>query len=56
MSNVSRIKTDHSVQRILQKIVAGQPLNEIEKALLRWSATQHCHPDQSANKSIEPAA
>lgn len=57
MSNVKRIGTSHSVQRILRKIVSGQSLNEIEKAILRWSATQHCRSESVApDKNIEPAA
>lgn len=60
MSNVIPIPSKHSVNRILEKIVAGQPLNPAEKALLRWAATQPLgyplHQPEQENRNREPAA
>ena len=57
MGNVKRINTSRSVQRILEKIAAGQALNEIEKNILRWSAVRNRRSaPQEPSRNTEPAA
>lgn len=58
--NVIPIPVESTRRRLLDKIVAGEPLNPAEKSWLRWAATQGVtwppyHPEQTG-RNREPAA